>query len=158
MPISIRPAGAHDVAACVGLAEVRRDQYQAYEPRFWRKSARAAEMSGLWFTHLFAKPDVVALVAVEDDVVQGFIIGAEQPAPPVYDPGGRTALIDDFVVSEGGRWGDVGAALLAACREAFRARGFAQVVVVGARQDAPKTEFLEASGLSLASTWWTAEV
>ncbi|MDP3299975.1 MAG: GNAT family N-acetyltransferase, partial [Phenylobacterium sp.] len=150
-------AAVIDVEACVQLAESRRALYETFEPRFWRRAENAAEMSRLWFTHLFAKADVLALVAERDGQVRGFLVAQPTPSPPVYDPGGRTALIDDFVV-EPADWQTAGVALLADARDRLRADGYAQIVVVGARLDAEKTRLLQASDLSLASTWWTAAV
>lgn len=152
----IRIAEATDVEACVQLAEMRRALYETFEPRFWRRAENAVEMSRLWFTHLFAKADVLALVVELDGAVTGFLIAQPTPSPPVYDAGGRTAVIDDFVVAPA-HWQALGGALLAEARERLRADGYAQIVVVGARQDADKTRLLESTDLSLASTWWTAE-
>ena len=152
----VRKALEDDVAACVDLVEARREQYERYEPRFWKKAAGSARMSRMWFAHLFAQTDNVALVAEEAGRIVGFIVATNYPAPPVFDPGGRNALIDDFLVIADDRWADVGAALFAACREALKELGFAQLVVVGAAKDAAKTAFLKATDLSLASTWWTA--
>jgi hypothetical protein len=91
--------GSNDeVAACVGLIEARRERYERYEPRFWHRAANSAQMSQSWFAHLFAQPETVALVAEEAGCIVGFVVATHYPAPPVYDPGGRTALIDDFAV------------------------------------------------------------
>lgn len=152
---TIRTAEAADVDACVRLAEARRALYETFEPRFWRRAENAAEMSRLWFAHLFAKDDILALVAEAEGQVLGFLIAQPTPSPPVYDPGGRTALIDDFVV-EPGFWLEVGQALLAQARQRLKAAGFVQIVVVGACRDEDKTRLLETTDLSLASTWWTA--
>ena len=141
--------------ACVQLADARRALYETFEPRFWRRATNAAEMSRMWFAHLFAKEDVLALVAEIDGEVRGFLIAQPTPSPPVYDPGGRTALIDDFVVAPD-QWETVGAQLLGEARQRLRAADFAQIVVVSARQDEDKTRLLESTDLSLASTWWTA--
>jgi len=151
----IRIAEADDVEACVQLAEARRAIYETFQPRFWRRAENAAEMSRLWFAHLFAKEEVLALVAELDGEVRGFLIAQPTPSPPVYDPGGRTALIDDFVVAPD-QWMTVGAPLLNEARQRLRAADFAQIVVVSARQDEDKTRLLESTDLSLASTWWTA--
>lgn len=151
----IRIAEADDVEACVQLAEARRAIYETFQPRFWRRAENAAEMSRLWFAHLFAKEEVLALVAELDGEVRGFLIAQPTPSPPVYDPGGRTALIDDFVVAPD-QWMTVGAPLLNEARLRLRAADFAQIVVVSARQDEDKTRLLESTDLSLASTWWTA--
>jgi hypothetical protein len=42
----------------------------------------------------------------------GFLIATLIPAPPVYDPGGRTCLIDDFVVIPAANWLTTGVELL----------------------------------------------
>jgi len=155
MDMKIRLAETSDVEACVQLAEARRALYETFEPRFWRRAENAAEMSRLWFAHLFAKDDVLALVAETDGRIAGFLIAQPTPSPPVYDPGGRTALIDDFVV-ESDAWMEAGDLLLKDARQRLRIAGFAQIVVVGAHQDQDKTRLLGATDLSLASTWWTA--
>lgn len=77
-------------------------------------------------------------------------------APPVYDPGGPTCLIDDFAVAVPEQWPTVGVDLLGALRRTARERGAAQVVVVCGHLDGPKRTALEHSGLSIASEWWVA--
>ena len=44
-------------------------------------------------------------------------------APPVYDPGGLTCMIDDFCVADPVGWATVGRALLAEAGQQARARG-----------------------------------
>lgn len=154
--MTIRQARVDDVQACVALIEACRLTYQGYQPRFWHKAADSGAMSAGWYTQLFARDDVIALVAETDDQVRGFLVAAPYPVPPVYDPGGPNALIDDFAVQRG-LWDTIGRALLAEARIRLRSLGFAQVVVVSARQDAEKSALLDATDLSLASTWWTAQ-
>lgn len=153
----IRPGELRDVPACVALIEARRRRYEEYQPRFWRKASNSALLSSSWFSHLFSDVDVISLVSEAENGINGFLIATSFPAPPVYDPGGPNALIDDFVVEPGG-WASIGPPLLARAKELLRDRGFVQIVVVGARQDAEKTGFLESADLSLASTWWTARL
>ena len=150
----VRPAVLTDVPACVGLIEAKRRQYAVWEPRFWRKSGFSSPLTAAWFARLFSQRDAVALVADDPSGVIGFIIGMKYPAPPVYDPGGANALIDDFAVKDD-RWQDIGSALLMACRAELRKRGYAQIVVVAAEKDASKNAFLRRAKLSLASVWWT---
>lgn len=154
----VRKANSMDALRCVELVEARREEYEHYEPRFWKKAATSAATTLPWFEKLFSDDQSMSFVAIEDGDVIGFVIAREFPTPPVYDPGGATAMIDDFCVVAKSRWKDVGQALLQQARSEMRERGFAQVVVVGARRDLEKTEFLAGSGLSLASTWWTSEV
>ncbi len=156
--MQIRNASSEDAPQCVGLVEARRNEYENYQPRFWKKATTSASSTLPWFEKLFADERNVCLVAVESLSVVGFLIAREFPSPPVYDPGGATALIDDFCVAAKDRWQDAGAELLQHAKSELNRRGFAQVVVVGARQDAAKTEFLSQADLSLASTWWTTAV
>lgn len=140
------------------LVEAKRKEYENYGPRFWRRSSNSAASTLPWFEKLFSDERNVALVATEDGLVVGFLIAREFPTPPVYDPGGPTALIDDFCVATKDRWQDVGAVLLQHAKAELNRRGFAQVVVVCAKQDSAKSAFLSQANLSLSSTWWTTAV
>lgn len=153
--VTVRQAEDRDIAACVALIEERRLRYEVYEPRFWKKAQDSAELSTEWYGRLFADDKITKLVAEVDDVIKGFLIASPFPPPPVYELGGPNALIDDFAV-EPGLWQDVGNPLLNEAKLSLQAQGFAQVVVIGARQDAEKTEFLASADLSPASTWWTS--
>ena len=88
-----------------------------------------------------------------DGVVEGFIIGSLVPAPPVYDPGGLTCSVDDFVVAEKA-WRSVGEKLLGAVAAEARARGAAQMVVVSAQLDTKKRDMLSSLAYTVASEWW----
>ena len=153
--MKLRKANSSDVLNCVDLVEVRRQRYEEFEPQFWRRAVDSRNTTVEWFSNLFNDVDVLSLVATEESAVVGFLIARDAPVPPVYNPGGPTALIDDFCVAEG-RWMDVGRNLLIRAKEELRSRGWAQIVVVGARKDIEKTSFLESAELSLASTWWTS--
>ena len=130
-------------------------RYEELEPQFWRRADDSRITTIEWFTKLFSDVDMISLVATEESVVVGFLIARDAPVPPVYKPGGPTALVDDFCVVEG-RWMDVGKHLLLRAKEALRAYGWAQILVVGAHKDIEKMSFLESADLSLASTWWTS--
>lgn len=91
-----------------------------------------------------------------DDSVDGFIIITSVPAPPVYDPGGLSSLIDDFTVSSPERWETSGAALLDMATSWARQRGAVQVVVVSGPHDQPKRDLLKSAGLFVASEWFAA--
>lgn len=156
--MDIRNASAGDLAACVDMIEARRRQYEVYEPRFWKKAADSAASTHPWFLRAFEDDGTVSLVAAEGEVVVGFLIAGAIATPPVYDPGGPTALIDDFCVASAALWPTVGRALLVAGREALRGRGYAQIVVVCGDRDEAKKRLLADTDLSLASTWWTARV
>src|SRR5579862_4336076 len=106
---SIRPARAADVPAMVALSEQKRLQYQEYQPTFWRVAADAREKQTSFFERLVGSEHAIILVHEREGAVDGFVIATLVDAPPVYDPGGRTCMIDDFVVASE-EWTTTGAA------------------------------------------------
>jgi hypothetical protein len=73
----------------------------------------------------------------------------------VYDPGGLTCLVDDFIVEHPDLWRTVGKDLLKeACQQAQKL-GAVQVVVVCGPFDQPKRDLLLSQGLFVASEWFT---
>jgi GNAT superfamily N-acetyltransferase len=151
---AIRAASIDDLEGMLLMADVRRRRYAAYQPVFWRPAAGALELQRPYLAELLADERVIALVAVEADALQGFVLAQLVGSPAVYDPGGQTCLVDDFVVADPADWPGVGVALLRAVHLAARSRGAAQIVVVTAHLDEPKRAALAASGLSMASEWW----
>lgn len=106
--LGIRFAKQRDVGACVALIEERRRWYQTFEPRFWKKASNSEALTAEWYARRFADEQKnVALVAEINNVVMGFLIASLSPVPPVYDPGGPTAMIHDFAV-RAGQWEEVG--------------------------------------------------
>jgi GNAT superfamily N-acetyltransferase len=153
--LDVRKAQATDIEAAVELVERSRRQLQKYQPTFWRKAANSAAATETFFARLLAEPDTFFLVAVEGSHQQGFLIARKFPAPPVFDPGGDTYLIDDFCVLEPHLWLTVGEALLSFVSTLIHEHGGAQIVVVSADRDLAKTEMLRRSELTIASNWWT---
>jgi GNAT superfamily N-acetyltransferase len=149
----IRPAIPADVAAIAAMASSRRIQYARYQPVFWAPAPNAEEMHKPYLAKLVGDEDVISLVAEESGTLTGFVIAMIVGAPAVYDPGGRTCQIDDFVVAAG-RWESTGTQLLRAALERAAERDAVQAVVVTAHLDADKREALRACGLSIASEWW----
>lgn len=156
--MAIRSAQAGDVETCVGMIEARRRLYETFEPRFWRKADHSAAMSTAFFGHLATDAGAVFLVSASDAGIDGFLIAMAVQNPPVYAPGGPTAQIDDFCVTDPSLFPTVGAALLDEARARLTARGFTQLVVVCAARDEARTAFLESHSLSLTTTWWTASL
>ena len=150
----IRPATEADVDAIVALMSERRHLYEQFEPRFWRVAENVDAVHRPWLEFLVADESVVSLVAEVDGAFAGFVIATIGPAPPVYDPGGLAAMIDDYAVV-GDTWETTGRALLDAVTERVRERGVAQVIVVCGHRDAAKRSALQHAGLSLASEWYT---
>jgi GNAT superfamily N-acetyltransferase len=136
------------------LAGIRREQYAQYQPLFWRPAAAAPEKHRAYLGRLVASDKVITLVSEEAGRLTGFLIATLNSAPPVYDPGGLSCDIDDFVVTPAANWPTTGVQLLrAALAEAGR-QGAVQAVVVTAHLDEPKRQALRACGLEVASEWW----
>ena len=152
--VRVRRAGNQDLHHMVELARARREDYQQYQPRFWRPAADAIAQQLVFFTALLKDEQAAVLVACRDDHITGFAIARIVAAPPVYDPGGATCMVDDFTVDSGDNWPEIGLLLLAAIRSWGAARGAVQLVVVTAHLDSDKRAVLGQAGLELASEWW----
>jgi hypothetical protein len=165
----IREAAPEDVPVLAELAARRRTEYASVQPQFWRQASDALEQHRLFLATQVEDADVIALVAaVSTDSassttgpersgrIDGFVIATVTAAPPVYDPGGPTGVIDDFTVSDPHLWSTVGRDLLAAAMHRLSVRGTSQVVVVCGDHDEPKLAALRAAGLTTASQWLVA--
>ena len=153
--MDVRPANTTDIAATVELVERSRRQQQKYQPTFWRKAANSAATTEKFFTKLLTEADAIFLVAVEGSQLQGFLIARKFAAPPVFDPGGDSWLVDDFCVVEPRLWLTIGEALLSHVSTLIHEHGGVQIVVASADRDLAKTEMLRRSDLTIASNWWT---
>jgi GNAT superfamily N-acetyltransferase len=111
-----------------------------------------------YFVDLVRSPQHIALVLAEQGRIDGFVIAAIVPAPPVYDPGGLTCVVDDFTVAQPAQWPTLGRALLDEVMHRAKERGAAQIVVVCGQLDVPKREMLEDAGLPVASEWRTRPI
>jgi hypothetical protein len=135
------------------MANARRRQYATYQPVFWAPAPDAEQLHKPYLAKLIDDQDVITLVSESSGALTGFVIASIGDAPRVYDPGGRTCQIDDFVV-EPGRWTSAGTQLLRAAIELATSRGAIQAVVVTGHLDFEKREALKTCGLSIASEWW----
>ena len=149
----IRTGNADDLPACVTILETARARYQAYEPHFWKRSAKAPALSLAFLRHLRAQEGTPFLVSEHDGAIVGFLTARPQPVPPVFEPG-KTAFVDDFYVADDAEWPLAGVALLKEARAQLKAQGYEQVVVVTAYRDDAKMAALKEENLSLASAWW----
>ena len=102
--MQIREAVQDDVAAMAALAAVRREQYARWQPVFWRPAAGALHKHRAYLASLVASKEVITLVSEHAGQVDGFLVATLVPAPPVYDPGGMSCDIDDFVVVPASNW------------------------------------------------------
>jgi hypothetical protein len=153
-----RPATHNDIDEVAALAADSRRDYEAHQPQFWRQAADAVARHTTYLQGLVEDPDHVFLVAGEPHHVSGFVIGRLTPAPPVYDPGGLTCVVDDFAVEHPDAWASLGPLLLGDLSRIARAHGAVQVVVVAGRHDESKRLALHAAGLDVASEWWTVPI
>lgn len=149
----VRRATPADVEAMLGLAEARRRQYASYHPSFHRPASGARQVQRHFFLTLLAADNYVVLVHEQHGRINGFLTGQLIVAPPVYDPGGRTCIVDDFAVETYEDWPGVGRQLLEALQSQLREREAVQLVVVCAPEDKAKRSMLTEAGLSVVSEW-----
>lgn len=107
---------------------------------------------------LLLDPQTRFAVADHDGTVRGFLIARIVDAPPVYDPGGSTCMVDDFAVADPGDWAACEPLLLADVRSWASVEGAVQLVVVTAQADARKRAALRSTRLTPASEWWAGSV
>lgn len=151
----LRPAGDEDLDALVALASEVRDRLAALEPVFWRRHPEADVNQRAWFSMLLTDDAHHVVVSTgRGGEVDGFAIARAMDAPPVFDPGGRTCLVDDWV------WptADVAEALLGEVRRWAVTRGCSQLVVVSPAGDDQRRSLLSRGGLHPTSEWWTGPV
>lgn len=150
----VRYAVAADVERLVDLAAERRERYRRYQPEFWRPADDAADKQRQFFLNLVDDHGVAVLVAAVGGDVRGFAVARIVQAPPVYDPGGLTCMVDDFTVRDDAEWPEIGPLLIEAIAHWAADGGATQMVVVTAHLDEAKRGALGGSDLSLASEWW----
>src|SRR5580692_3708668 len=109
--MSIRKATTTDVPRMLELAALKRTEYEAYSPVFWRPAVNAKESQRPFFENLVNDAGWICLVHDAEGLVDGFLIAHVVTAPPVYDPGGKVCIIDDFTVASASLWSTVGAQL-----------------------------------------------
>ncbi len=158
MALTVRPAVAADLDAILALLEAKRQRYAVWQPVFHRPMAGAGAMQRPFILGLFTNPDFICLTAESDGRVAGFAQGRVVNAPPVYDPGGKVLMIDDFVVGDETLWPTAGAAILDEARRLARSRGVVLVNAVCGPKDEPKRRMLHEAGLTVASEWLVAPV
>jgi hypothetical protein len=156
---SVRPAEDQDLARVLGIAARRRADYANYQPRFWRPAEDAESRQRAYLVSLLSDPESVFLVGCDSaGAVAAFVIARLVPSPPVYDPGGLTCFIDDFVVGDESDWPVMGADLIHAVKAWAAQRGGVQLVAVTGQRDLAKRDVLDSAGLSVASEWWVGEM
>lgn len=154
-------AQINDIPWMVDLSEIKRSDYQKYQPNFWKKNPNSFSIQSKYFEELLVDQNIIALVLVDKS---GFVIGRIITPPSVYDAG-LTLMIDDFCVSDNDQnnsnpnnsnpWLDHGQILLDEIIKIAKTRKVKQILVVSGNHDQNKTEFLKKNNLTIASLWLT---
>ncbi len=131
MPRQVRVVQRSDVAQMASLSAQDRTEY--------------AEIG---------RNNTAVLVYAEGGHMLGYVIGLVVASPPVYDPGGQTCLVIEFVVGQITDWPTVGKVLLEALGQKAQTLGAVQTVVICDAADQPKQAMLRDSGLTIASEWY----
>ena len=154
----IRSAEIADAAHMVELSEQKRAEYERHKPNFWRKANDSAQKQLPYFEQQIGSEHVIALIHELNGVIDGFVIAMLISAPAVYDPGGLSCFIDDFVVKDPNLWQSVGAALLNDVDCEAKRRGAVQSMVVCGHHDTAKQLMLASTGSTIASEWWVKSI
>ena len=149
--MTIRKAAETDIPQMVDLSEKKRVEYETHQPVFWKKAKDSREKQNLFFQSQIKRDNIIALVDEEGGTLKGFLVAALVPAPPVYDPGGLTCVIDDFVVPDRNEWVEAGKKLLEETQKQARAHGAVQSAVFCGHLDQSKREMLSSLGFSIAT-------
>lgn len=154
----VRRATTDDVDRMVELAALKRAQYQEYSPIFWHPADRAEQAQRSFFNRLVVDSEWICLVHDDSDRVDGFLIAQTVQPPPVYDPGGKACMIDDFVVADPSLWATVGRALHDEAERLARDSGAVMSVTVCGQRDEAKRRALVESGAHIASEWYVRPI
>ena len=141
----IRPLTAADVPRVLELGEMKRREYAAYSPVFWRLSQTPRETFAPYMQSQIEDAQNVALAHEQDGKLDGFVLVAH-------------GTIDDYAVAAPDLWPTAGAALLQAAGDAARQRGLKNLLVICGHGDTPKRTMLAAQGLTLATDWYVKPI
>ena len=142
----------------VELSARKRKQYAEYSPVFWRMANNASNLQHAFFDGLVVDPSWICLVHENGNGIDGFIMAHVTTAPPVYDPGGKVCIINDFAVAEPTLWATAGMALQdEAERRAAVAGAVISIIVCGQRDISKRTALLN-SGSEVASEWYIRSI
>lgn len=150
----IRPAILLDSHAMMELADRKRKTYEAWQPLFHKSHPEARGRHWEFIKDQLRSPDWILLVADRAGEVEGWIMARLAQAPPVYEPGGKICMVDDFLVRDESLWSGVGSGLLMGCWDRAKAQGAVLLNVVCGPKDEAKRKLLAELKLSVASEWW----
>ena len=151
--MTVRPATVADLDEAVALCDAKRAQYALWQPVFHRVAAGAAASQRTYMEGNLARPECLLLVA-DDGAVAGFLWARLVDAPPVYNPGGKVILVDDFVVRSPADWEVAGRALLGEAVRWGKGFGAALLNVICGPQDLAKRALLTSTEMTVATEWF----
>lgn len=151
--MTIRPATVAELDAAVALCDAKRRQYEIWQPVFHHVADGASASQRKFLEGNLVRPESLLLVA-DDGATAGFLWARLVDAPPVYDPGGKVIMVDDFVVRAPGDWGTTGKALLEEAVRWGRGHGAVLLNVVCGPHDHPKRALMVATEMTVASEWF----
>src|SRR5579871_4860537 len=105
---TVREATQNDLPALLTLAAERRAQLAQYEPELWRPSPQAGELQQQAFTQLFSDPGMLALVHETAGTVDGYLVAALVPPPPLFALDGPACSVEEMWVSGSTDWDGAG--------------------------------------------------
>ncbi len=154
----VRQATGADVPRILALLQQGREVYQTYAPTFWRIADRAMEKHEPFIRGLVDDANALIIVHEDHKHVDGVLIATTMHASPVYDPGGKVCMIDDYRVESPELWREVGTRLLGHCGDWARAQGCVLQIIVCGQKDAPKAAMLKGMGAEVTSEWYVREI
>ncbi|TQN31000.1 hypothetical protein FHX37_0889 [Haloactinospora alba] len=154
----VREASPQDIDAIVELGGQRRERYQRHAARPWSPVADARNRHRTRLEELVDDPRSVALVAVRDGKLRGYLCCTLVTPPDLYEPGGPVGRVEDFAVSGSREWTLSAQALFAAVRRRLRESGAVSVLVTTDGCDSAERAFLWRMGMSLESEQYRMSV
>jgi ribosomal protein S18 acetylase RimI-like enzyme len=154
----VRDAQEADLEQIETLAQDRRVRDEKAQPVYFHQAAGARDKHLLYLRDQMELGKQMMLVHTTFGNIDGFLMANAVTPPPIYDPGGKTLMIDDFVVWVPERWRFIGSSLLDEAERRAKSMGVVQIVAVCGEADDAKKKFLSDEGLSIASSWFTRPI
>lgn len=140
----LRSASAADVPAMLAIGERKREEYEVYQPVFWKKADTPREEFAPFVTGKVENENVVALVSEnETGDINGYLLAE------------RDGYIDDYAVATPALWPTAGRALLLEAARRAGEKGTAGFLVVCGNRDVPKRTLLQHLNFDLCLNWYT---
>jgi len=151
----IRAATKDDLDIIVAISQERRSKLAKAQPIFWKPSKEASTLTPLFFEFLINTEEVLTIVHTHPDtgMVNGFLFAKEEPVPPIYDPGGKAYVIDDFALLNDTLWETAGQALLAEAESWCKAQGGAMMILVTPTCEPIRHDQAQSIGYSTVTQW-----